>query len=148
MEAHRIRPDEFLEHQLFINLAAYYSVEKRKISEIMDRLLVSVSAGTKRTAAIRLMEGSNLDALPVLEDGRLVGIVRMEALRSSSSDSINAAMQKPLFVEMESSIDHGIKYMLARSLSRVPVVDSAIGMRCIGTVSASRLLSAKKSEKK
>ena len=125
-----------------------YSVEKLRVGSVMSRLLVSISAGASRDSALRLMERSNLDMLPVVERGRLVGVVRLESLRLSTAKLLGASAQRPLYVKKDDEIDYAIKYMLENGLSRVPVVDSSIGMQCIGILSSSQLLKAKKSEKK
>lgn len=122
-------------------------MQKIKVEEIADKHIVSVSPDTKVTTALKLSENSNLSLLPVLEDGRLIGIVNDYNLKDASNDTIKKLMQKPLFVESGKSIDYAIKYIMDHNITRVPVVDSSIGMRCIGTVSATELLKAKKNEK-
>ena len=120
---------------------------KIPIEQLVNRNLVSVSAGAKAGVASRLIADSNVDVLPVLEEGRLVGLIREESLKGRSEEPVNALMEKPLFVEKSQDVDYAIKYMLDHHISRVPVVDSAIGMKCIGTISSSELLEAKKSQK-
>ena len=118
------------------------------VENIMSKLLLSVDASAKIGTVSKLMSRSNADILPVLEDGRLVGIINEDSLNPNSSDSVRKLMRKPLFVEKNRNVDYCIKYILKHGISRVPVVDSAIGMKCIGTVSSSQLLKAKKLEKK
>lgn len=122
---------------------------KASIDSALSRHIVSVSPNTNPKMALKLMEGSNVPMLPVLENGRLVGIVYERDLgrKGGNHDSIEQLMERPLFVEKSEGIDSAIKYMLRHKLSRIPVVDSAIGMRCIGIVSSSELLNIKKNKK-
>lgn len=116
-----------------------------KIEKIVKGHVVSVSVSTSAKAALKLLEDSNLSLAPVLEDGRLVGIVTSEQLKEKANGiTVKSVMQKPIFVEKEKSIDYAIKYLLKHRINRVPVVESEIGMRCIGIVTASDLLKAKK----
>ena len=116
------------------------------ISSIVDTHIVSVEVTAKAQTALKLLNESNLIVLPVVDDGRLVGIVRAEKLKNA--DLVSSVMEKPLFLERERSIDYAIKYLLKHGMGRVPAVDSSIGMQCIGTISSTALLNAKKSGKK
>lgn len=122
-------------------------MENKKISTVMNRQLVCVSPSAKAATILKLIQSSNISFLPVVENGRLVGILNGEKLKSGTYNSILPFIERPLFVEKDSSIDHAIKYLLKHRLSRVPVVDSALGMKCIGTVSSSELLKSKKNKK-
>ena len=108
--------------------------------------MVSVSATTSAKSAMKLLEDSNISLAPVLEDGRLVGIVTHEQLKEKVKDgnTVKSVMQKPLFVGKERSVDYAIKYLIKHKINRVTVVESEIGMMCIGIVTASELLKAKK----
>lgn len=119
--------------------------QKRKVGEIANKYIVSVSSDAMAETAQKLMKDSNLSLVPVLEDGRLVGIVTEELLRESGKNTpIKNVMEKPVFVEKDKDIDYAIKYVMRYGLPRVPVVDSSIGMVCIGMVTSSELLKAKK----
>jgi CBS domain-containing protein len=120
------------------------------IENIMESHLVSVSPSTTKKTALKLIEESNISLLPVVEDQRLVGVVTEEQLREKALEdgAIETLMKKPLFLEKGKSIDDAIKYLMKHSISRVPVVESTIGMKCVGIVSASELLKAKKSMQK
>ncbi|MGD0729366.1 MAG: CBS domain-containing protein [Candidatus Micrarchaeaceae archaeon] len=114
------------------------------ISNLVNRHLISINSNAKSSAAIKLLTNSNVDMLPVLENGKLVGIFTKD---SSNNDLVSSSMEKALFVEKNQDIDSTIKYMLKHNISRVPVVDSAISMKCIGTISSSDLLKIKKNQK-
>ncbi len=120
-----------------------------KIGKIAKANPVSVSPSTSARAAMRLLESSNLSLIPVIDDDRLVGIVTEDHLKKAKDlDSVKVVMHRPLFVEKGKSVDYAIKYIMKHGINRVPIVESGIGMRCIGIVSASELLKAKKSMQK
>lgn len=121
---------------------------KASVISVASKELVSISPKAKAATVLKLIQSSNISFLPVIENGRLVGILNGEKLSSGSYNSILPFIEKPLFVERDSSIDHAVKYMLKHRLSRVPVVESALSMKCIGIVSSSELLRAKKTAKK
>jgi osmoprotectant transport system ATP-binding protein len=121
------------------------------IAQIMDRHLVAVSPNTSIGNAIKLMKGSNVDLLLVLQDGRLMGLVGEAALADThlvdiSSAPVSGIMQEPWCVEEKSSIDDAVKYVIEHNLSRLPVVSSKKSMQCTGTVGSTELARAKKQE--
>ncbi|MDE1871495.1 MAG: CBS domain-containing protein [Candidatus Micrarchaeota archaeon] len=116
------------------------------VGMIAERSMVSVAPDTKASAARKLMRDSNISMVPVLDNGRLVGILSDESVNVNGTENeAGALMLKPLFVEKDRSLDYAIKYLISHRLNRVPVVESSIGMICIGIVTASELLKAKKS---
>lgn len=119
---------------------------KATVKGLMDTNLVSVAPYAKASTAMKLLENSNLQIVPVMEGERLVGIIDADSLKEKGkeSESVRKLMQRPLFVEETSGIDYAIKYIMEHGISRVPVVESSIGMRCTGIVTASALLKAKK----
>jgi CBS domain-containing protein len=117
------------------------------VGSIMGRHIVSVTSGTKAATALKAMENSNLSLIPVIDEGRLVGIIQdvLADRMKTPIGTVKEIMGRPLFVEKRSSVDQVVKYITRHGISRVPVVESAIGMHCVGIVSASQLLKAKKS---
>lgn len=120
--------------------------EQKKVEEIANKYIVSVSPSTNAESAQKLLKDSNLSLVPVIENGKLVGIITEELLNKSGENTpIKNIMSKPLFIEKDKDIDYAIKYIMRYGLPRVPVVDSSISMVCIGMVTASELLKAKRS---
>jgi len=111
-----------------------------------NKYLVSVSPNTSADTALELLKKSNLSIVPVIDKEKLVGTVTHKDLEKNQSGTVKKAMLKPFFVEKDSDVENTIRYLMKHGLPRVPVVDSKISMRCIGTVSASELLAAKKSK--
>ncbi len=120
-----------------------------RVGQIAERRFVSISANARIGSARRLFSASRAPIIPVIEDGRLVGIISEESIKGAGPESsVSLLMSRPPFIEQGRSIDYAIRYMLRHGLPRIPVVESAIGMRCIGIVASSSLLSEKKKEKK
>lgn len=61
----------------------YVRTHARRVEEVMTREVVSVTPGTPLAEVVALMEARGIKRVPVLEDGRLVGIVsRADLLRA------------------------------------------------------------------
>ena len=61
----------------------YVSTHARRVDEVMSRTVVSVTPSTPLAEVVALMEARGIKRVPVLEDGRLVGIVsRADLLRA------------------------------------------------------------------
>ena len=117
------------------------------IGHVMNHNFAAIAMHAGISAALKLLQGSNLSIIPVIDNERLVGIVRYEDLNSADNGkTVEHVMQMPLYIEKGTSIDNAIKYILKHKIGMVPVVESSIGMRCIGTVSSSELLKAKKQQ--
>ena len=122
--------------------------DSRRISEIMDRKLVAVSKSTPIKAAVKLVRTSGVNTIPVLEDGKLVGIVGEDELlafvakhgEKDQEQSVMVISKKPVFAEQDDTIKDTIGKVVNNKLTRIPVVESSGNMRCVGIVSASELL--------
>jgi predicted transcriptional regulator len=124
-------------------------VSKVRVLEVMERKLVAVAPMTTIRAAAKLVNTSHVDTLPVVESGKLVGILMAEDVLAYSKDhderemmdgSVELLMRKPIFVERFSAIKEAIRLAMRNGITRVPVVDTKKGMRCIGLVSTTTLL--------
>ena len=111
----------------------------------VDRRLVGVSPRTTIGAARRLAKTSSVDLLPVLQNGRLVGMVLGDDLERHPSEkeagvSVEKIMRKPVFVSEDADANEVRKLLISHNLPRIPVVDSESSMVCVGTVSSSDLV--------
>lgn len=127
---------------------------RARVSSLMSRRLVAVHPNTKVDVAIKLLKSTNVGLLPVISDGRLVGVIddklllRYETEKSFSlEERVERLMKKPVFVEMDSTVDSAMKYVIEHGLTRLPVVNSGVDMKCVGVVSATELLAAKAASK-
>jgi IMP dehydrogenase len=118
---------------------------ERKLSDIIDRHLVAVSPQTSINAARRLAHGSTVSVLPVLLDGKLIGVLSQNTLNAERTEEelhepVEKIMEKPIFVEEKADAKEARKILMNNNLTRIPVVDSKSSMICIGTVSSTDLL--------
>jgi CBS domain-containing protein len=129
-----------------------------KVSSILARKKVSSvwSIGPNATVidAIRLMDEKNVGALPVVDNGKLVGIVSERDYtrkiilkgRSSKDTPVSDIMIKQvLTVNPSTSITECIRTMTDRRVRHLPVLDGSnlIGILSIGDV-VNSLISAQK----
>ncbi len=120
----------------------------KKAADVMEKDVVAVSTTTSILSTITLIENSNIDLLPVLDEGKLVGIVDGDTLRGfaikHSREELDAPIKPlikaPIFVEGGDEIKDVIVKVVRHNVTRIPVVDSAVDMRCVGIISASDLL--------
>lgn len=126
-----------------------HHIKTKGILEILDKKLISVNINTTTRAAYRLVKASNVDILPVLNKQKLVGVVQETDLiaylgsheENEIQDSkISNIMQKPIFVESDTTVHRAMQATIKHRLTRIPVVDSTKNMVCIGIVSATDLL--------
>jgi acetoin utilization protein AcuB len=112
----------------------------------MTREVVTVDAGASMFEGIRLIKENDIHALPVLDNGKLVGIVTDRDLkRASASDAttldihelhylldkikIRELMTKnPITVYADLTIEETAELLLAKKISGVPVVDHKGGL--------------------
>jgi len=64
--------------------------DKAPVRKIMSRKLITVSPGLRVEEAAKLMAEKQIKKLPVLEDGRLVGIVTQTDIVASSFDLVTS----------------------------------------------------------
>jgi predicted transcriptional regulator len=58
-------------------------LDKTRVSDIMSRKIISLESGSSIQAAVDLLEKNHIKKLPVIERGRLIGIVTMTDLLKS-----------------------------------------------------------------
>ncbi len=134
---------------------AMLGIFSKKINELVDAKLIAISPNAKLGAAIRLFKGSNVDTIPVVDHGTLVGILNEEDVlwhqmedKNSDNHAVAKVMKKPVFVAANAPIKEAIRVVTQNQLTRLPVVDSKQSMRCIGIVTATELLTETSSKKR
>ncbi len=99
------------------------------------------------SAALAFMEKRKIRRLPVLEDGRLVGIVtRSDLLGAGSKPHVSGVTtiahvmtRKPITVQEGETLEAAAQLMLANKISGVPVMDAE---KLVGIVTESDLFRA------
>jgi CBS domain-containing protein len=116
---------------------------------------VGISSKAKLKTAVDLMRNASVGTMPVVDGEKLVGVLDEQPLleyAKKNGDAISANvvgdfMEKPFFITASTSVDEAMDYVIARKVQRVPVVDTAANMNCIGMVSATEILNFKLKEK-
>ncbi len=111
------------------------------IERLVERRMVAVSKVTSVSSAIQLMKGAHVSLVPVLDGKLLFGILeRDEAERHlerwGDERNVGTMRLRRVFVELKDTPEKAAKLMVENKLSRLPVVNSADEMRCVGTISA------------
>ncbi|GAW91427.1 CBS domain-containing protein [Calderihabitans maritimus] len=108
------------------------------VSNIMTRELVTVSAGDCVGRAAALMEQFKIGGLPVVEDGKLVGIITSRDIRRCHPNRLvaDAMSKKVITVTRESSLWEAKELLERYEIERLVVVD---GNRPVGIVAKSQL---------
>jgi CBS domain-containing protein len=109
------------------------------VREVMTSNPESVGPHTTIAEAARVMQRGDVGSLPVVQDGRLVGIltdrdialrVAAEGKDASTLTAGEVASQELVTVESGESLDEALRLMARRQLRRLPVVDEGrvVGM--------------------
>lgn len=119
-----------------------------KVSDILQKKgssVISVSGATTVLDAIKLLSEKNIGALPVIDDGKLVGIfserdyARKVILKGkSSADTLirDIMTESPFTIQPEDSIETCMGIMSNKHIRHLPVVKDnvTVGMISIGDV--------------
>jgi CBS domain-containing protein len=106
---------------------------RRRCREIMTRNVKTVNRETSLRATAELMRDGDMGAMPVVEDGKLVGIVtdrdivvRAIADGKDVSSAIGDVMTAEVFAARENDfVFEAIRLMGDRQVRRVPIVNDA-----------------------
>ncbi len=120
------------------------------INEIMHREPVTISPDTKLFAAYKLMHEKNIRHLPVIENGKLVGIITDRDLRSATSklseepfqpeDEVGKVMKKDVkTIHPLDPVDIATKIMRENKIGCLPVLENN---KLIGIVTVTDMLDA------
>lgn len=117
------------------------------VATIMHKHIVGVAVGTLLKTALRLMKLNRVSLVPVLKDGRLMGILTLRVaekkLQENEDASVGEAMEAPFaYVSMDSSIDEAARLLMSNGIARLPVVDNKKDMRCVGIITSTDVVAA------
>jgi acetoin utilization protein AcuB len=98
------------------------------VRDVMTRALVTVGRHDSCAEARRLMDEHRIRHLPVLEDGRLVGIVSDRDLRAVPAGALAVAVDRvmtrsPVAVAPPTRIEHAARLMLDGRIGALVVVE-------------------------
>jgi CBS domain-containing protein len=116
-----------------------------KTAAVMTREVVVVSPSVSVSAAHHMMSKLAIRHLPVVESGRLIGVlsdrdvIRHEGAGPGTVTCGEAMTPAPMTCPPEASVSHVAQLMLDHKIDSVPVVDAH--RRLVGLVTSSDLLS-------
>lgn len=117
-----------------------------RVSDVMVADVVTLDAGRTVLDAARLMRDANVGMLPIVEDGRLSGVItdRDIVVRAVAAGMAPGTMPvrecltaEVVAAEPDWGTDRAMEAMAAGKLGRLPVVDD--GQRVVGVVTLSSL---------
>ena len=135
-------PERLLEILQEIRNGGKTIMKKELVKDWMTRNVITISTDTALPEAHRLMTENRIRRLPVMKDGRLVGIVtRGDVREAEPSDAttlsiweLNYLLAKltvdkimtrtPLTIEQDATLGDAAKVMLEKKISGLPVVSS------------------------
>ena len=99
--------------------------KKTYVNDYMTKNVISVSPETKTEEIINLMRESHHNSYPVVDNGKLVGMVTaFDIVSKEWADTVKDLMSTKLVVaNQELSINDASRVMFRRGISRMPVVD-------------------------
>jgi acetoin utilization protein AcuB len=112
-----------------------------KVGEWMERNLVTIDRKTTIQEAISLMKKHSIRHLPVIEEGRLVGLVTEGDMRQVFVASLieelsidDVMIKDPITVKVDAEIDDAARVIHYNKIGGLPVVDEDQGLLGIITV--------------
>ena len=99
--------------------------KKTYVNDYMTKNVISVSPATKTEEIIKLMRKSHHNSYPVVDNGKLVGMVTaFDIVSKEWADTVEDLMTTQLVVaNQDLSINDASRVMFRRGISRMPVVN-------------------------
>ncbi len=117
-----------------------------QVKNQMIRKVVTIPPGTSILRAIEVMHEKSIRHLPVVEDGKLLGLVTEGDLRQASLLSLvdkvsieDVMIRKPVTISPEASIDEAARLVYRHKIGGLPVVK---GKKLVGILTIVDLLGA------
>ncbi len=97
-----------------------------KVKDIMNKDVIYVELPNTRDHVLEVLKKHNISAVPVLKDGKLVGIVTIkDILRKVEEDQLALLMtENPVTVKPNDDIKKVVKIFLENPFRRLPVVEN------------------------
>ena len=111
----------------------------RQAAELIERKVLSVSPETSVAEVERLMNEHGIGGVPVLEQGRVVGIVSRRDVRGISSrrgaENVRTIMtREPITAGEDITMEKALEVMYTHKVERLPVIDKDGGLAGIITM--------------
>jgi CBS domain-containing protein len=115
----------------------------------MHKHVCAVCKNTKIGSALILMKKAHVSVLPVLDSGELMGVLTAhEAEKEPPDKNVGDLNLRTLFVEANDSAEKVAKVMVENRICRLPVVNCASEMKCIGIVNSTDIVRKHKETRK
>ena len=113
--------------------------EGRKIRDIMVKDVAYVTVPGTREELMELYKKRSISGVPVVKEGKIVGIVtRQDLLRNPDEDQIALLMTRnPIKTSPEAAIEEAARVILSYGIRRLPVVE---GEKLVGIVTVADFL--------
>jgi len=118
-----------------------------KVGEWMERRLITIDRKTGIQKAILLMKKHSIRHLPVIEEGRLVGLVTEGDVRQVFVASLieeltidDIMIKDPITVKADTEIDDAARLIYYNKIGGLPVVDE--GQRLVGIITVADIMAA------
>jgi CBS domain-containing protein len=112
-----------------------------KVEDFMTTEVVSVEIPGNRDDVLKILKRTGISGVPVLKDGRLVGIItRKDMLRKADETQLGLLMTPdPATVPPDATIQEAARAMIDHDVRRLPVVEDE---KLVGLLSVADLISA------
>ncbi|MFA4646890.1 IMP dehydrogenase [Pyrococcus kukulkanii] len=129
------------------NMSIEEQVEQVKRVKKAERFIVedviTISPDETVEFALFLMEKHDIDGLPVVEDGRVVGIISKTDIAAREGRTVRELMTKDVITVPENiDVEEALKIMMENRIERLPVVNEE--GKLIGLITMSDLVARKK----
>ncbi|AIF68553.1 inosine 5'-monophosphate dehydrogenase [Palaeococcus pacificus DY20341] len=129
------------------NMGIQEQVEMVKRVKRAERLIVEdvITIGPEETVdyALFIMEREGIDGLPVVEEGRVVGVISKKDIAAKEGQKVSEIMTKEVITVGEDiSVEEAMHIMVENKIDRLPVVDKE--GRLIGLITMSDLMMRRK----
>jgi CBS domain-containing protein len=120
----------------------------QSVSQIMQKIAVIASPDSSISSVIKLMEANKISVIPIVEDGKLVGILQENKISKSfgPKEKVREIMQEPIFVCADYDINKASKIMIDKHITRLPVVNNEKEMLFIGIITSTEVAKAIKED--
>ncbi|HZD59011.1 MAG TPA: CBS domain-containing protein [Anaerolineae bacterium] len=123
----------------------YGAVKAVIARDVMTTEVITVTPQTSRDELIRVLARHDISGVPVISDGKLVGIVTEDDILAKAGDTVNELMSKNVITVNEKDPVHRVASILIRNrVKRVPVMSDS---QLIGIISRHDLVHALAIEK-
>jgi len=131
-----------------IRMGRSFILDSIKVGEVMNRDVITVSPDMPLRALEIMFEEYHHRGYPVVENGRLVGIVTLDDLEKVPVEDRKSAKVKDIASEKlvvtypDESVHEALDKMFANKVGRLPVVDREKPSKIVGIVSKHDILKA------